>query len=453
MLFSSISFLYYFFPLLLICYFATPKKYRNYTLLLASLIFYFYGEPKYLIILVGLCILNYFIAIQIETSSHKKQILIFALSFNFLYLIMFKYFDFIIENLNLLFQGDLSLLYLVMPIGISFFTFQSCSYLIDVYHQKSKATRKLSNYMLYIMMFPQLIAGPIVRYNDIAPQLEERSYNFNKFNQGMFRFVAGLAKKVIIADTFGFVCDTLLKTSSIGFVGSWMFAIAATLQIYFDFSGYSDMAIGLGKILGFQLPENFHYPLCAKHITDFWKRWHITLSSWFKDYVYIPLGGNRKGIKLQIRNILIVWTLTGLWHGAAWNYILWGFLFAIVLAIEKLGLKAFMEKHYLIGHTYTLLIVFISFTIFRIQDLNNLLFMLGNMFSFSNILTSEVWYYIQNYAGYFLIAALLSTPLLQKIFKQDTIGIWKCVGCIILLMICTGYLVDGNYHPFLYFRF
>ena len=332
MIFSSITFICYFLPLLLLTYFVVSKKYKNLVLLIFSLIFYFLGEPKYIIVLLLSCIINYYLSKIIDKNKYRKIFLIIAVIYNVGQLLIFKYTDFFIENINNIINSNISYLYIIMPIGISFFTFQALGYIIDVYNKKHKPASKLVNFMTYICLFPQLVAGPIVRYSDIEKELINRESNFDLFSEGIKRFTIGLSKKVLLANVLGefakkLITDTLLS--------SWLRPILYTLQIYFDFSGYSDMAIGLGLMFGFRFLENFNYPLIASSITDFWRRWHISLSSWFKDYVYIPLGGNRVSKIKWIRNIFVVWFLTGFWHGASWNFIIWGLYFGIILVIEK----------------------------------------------------------------------------------------------------------------------
>ena len=346
MIFSSISFIYYFLPALLIVYFILPNKYKNIILLLFSLLFYFLGEPKYIIVLLLSCIINYYLSKLIDKSKYRKLFLLIAVSYNVIQLLIFKYTDFFIENINNILNTNMSYLYIVMPIGISFFTFQALGYVIDVYNKKHKPASSILDFMTYICLFPQLVAGPIVRYSTIEEDLKNRNHSFEKASIGIKRFIIGLSKKVLLANVLGefiksLVVDTVLS--------SYLKPILFTLQIYFDFSGYSDMAIGLGLILGFRFLENFNYPLIASSITDFWRRWHISLSSFFKDYIYIPLGGNRVSELKWIRNIFIVWILTGFWHGASWNFILWGLYFGVILIIEKIFLKKYtLENIYVL---------------------------------------------------------------------------------------------------------
>ena len=330
MVFTSISFIYYFLPLLLICYFVVPKKFRNIILLMFSVLFYFYGEPKYMLLMLIEVLISYVVGLLIDKYK-SKNILIIGIFIHVLLFGIFKYFNFVIINVNNLFHSNLNLLNVVLPIGISFYTFQIISYEIDVYNKKVNVQSNILKYFLYVFLFPQLIAGPIVRYQDVNNEIDNRNVTFEMFARGVRRFIIGLSKKVIIANNLGELCNIYLNLGDKSILFTWIFAISYMLQIYFDFSGYSDIAIGLGKMLGFNFPENFNYPYMAKSITDFWRRWHMTLSSWFRDYVYIPLGGNKKGVLMQIRNILIVWLLTGLWHGASWNFIVWGLYFGILL--------------------------------------------------------------------------------------------------------------------------
>ena len=340
MLFSSITFLYYFLVVLLLVYFFSPKKYRNFILLVFSLLFYFLGEPKYIVILILSGVLNYFFG-NMVLLKHKKFFLVVACIYNIGLLLFFKYTDFFITNINSLLGSNISLLYIVMPIGISFFTFQALSYVIDIYNGKSKPANSLIDFMTYLSLFPQLVAGPIVRYNDVFKELVSREVNYDNFSYGVSRFIIGLSKKVLLANVLGEFVGNLVD---VNFLSSWLKPILFTLQIYFDFSGYSDMAIGLGKMFGFSFLENFNYPLISSSITDFWRRWHISLSSWFRDYVYIPLGGNRVSKFKWIRNIMIVWFLTGFWHGASWNFIIWGMYFGFILLIEKLYIGKYLKK-------------------------------------------------------------------------------------------------------------
>lgn len=459
MLFSSITFIYYFLPILLLMYFLVPKKYKNLVLLIFSLIFYFLGEQKYIIILILSCILNYFFGNRIYASKNKKIWLIIAIIYNVGQLLIFKYTDFFIENINKIFNSSINYLYLVMPIGISFFTFQALGYIIDIYNGKHKPASKLLDFMTYISLFPQLIAGPIVRYSDIEKELVERVHSVDKFAEGISRFVIGLAKKVLIANVLGDLASNLIE---VDLLSSWLKPIVFTLQIYFDFSGYSDMAIGLGLMLGFRFLENFNYPLIASSITDFWRRWHMSLSSWFRDYVYIPLGGNRVSFIKHMRNIFIVWFLTGFWHGASWNFIIWGLYFAVILVIEKLFLKKYIDKTKIFKYFYTSFIVVISFLIFNSNSISEIFNSLGNMFMLNNIPISSksTIYYLKNNFVLLIISIIGATPIMKNIISKvkntkykGIIDFFEVVGCITLLILATAFLIDESFNPFLYFRF
>lgn len=463
MLFTSISFLYYFLPVVLILYFVVPKKAKNVILLIASLIFYFYGEPKYIFLMLAEIIIAYFGAILIDKYKNKK-VLILILTIHLGLLGIFKYADFTIKNINFLFKSQIPLLKLALPIGISFFTFQIISYIVDVYNGKVKVQKSFIKLATYVSLFPQLIAGPIVRYETIENELENRTHSFENFAYGVRRFILGLSKKVLIANMLGELCSNFMSVTEKSVVLYWMFGIGYMLQIYFDFSAYSDMAIGLGRMFGFHFLENFNYPYISKSITEFWRRWHISLSSWFKDYVYIPLGGNRKGTKILIRNILIVWTLTGIWHGASWNFVIWGLLFGIILIIEKLWLGKFIEKlPTIIRRIYVLFIVMISFIIFNGNSLQDIWNNIIGLFGVNNLPVSNSYtiYYLRNYIIVIIIALIGATPILkntiEKLKQNDKIeriiNILEPILLIILLLVITAYLVDNSYNPFLYFRF
>ena len=459
MIFSSIIFLYYFLPLLLLCYFIIPSKYKNIVLLLFSLAFYFLGEPKYIIILLLSCIINYCLSKKIEKSKYSKVYLIISLVYNIGQLLIFKYTDFFIDNINNIFGIKIPFMHIIMPIGISFFTFQIVGYMVDVYNKKHKSAKNIINFMTYVCLFPQLVAGPIVRYIDVERELENRTHSYNKFSEGIKRFVIGLSKKVLLANTLGEFTKAILTETVLS---SWLKPIAYTLQIYFDFSGYSDMAIGLGLMFGFKFLENFNYPLIASSITDFWRRWHISLSSWFRDYVYIPLGGNRVSKIKWIRNLFVVWFLTGFWHGASWNFIIWGLYFGIILVIEKLLIGKYLEKTKIFKYIYSLFIVVISFLIFNSTSINEIYTNLGNMFGINNIsiINQETIYYLKNYLVLLLVAMISATPLLKgtinKIRKtrlNKIIDILEPITYIILLILSTAFLIDESFNPFLYFRF
>lgn len=462
MVFSSITFLYYFLPILILVYYIVPSKLRNITILIFSLAFYFYGEPKYVLLLVASFTLNYLFAKMIYKNKSKTYLMI-GVIINILILVYFKYTNFLIFNVNQIFKLSINFLDIVMPIGISFFTFQEVSYLIDVYKERVTPSSSLLNYATYVCLFPQLVAGPIVRYSQINEQLKSREHSFNNFSVGVTRFILGLSKKVILANLLGTMYDELSTITQYTVLLFWLKAIGYTLQLYLDFSAYSDMAIGLGHMFGFSFTENFNYPLIANSITDFWRRWHITLSSFFKDYVYIPLGGNRVSFVKWLRNIFVVWFLTGLWHGASWNYILWGLYFALLLLIEKKVLKKRLEKHRVLSHVYTLFLVIISFVIFKNESIVELKKNLIGMFNFVNykLFDSTVLYYLKSYAILVLVSVLASTPLLKniaiklskrKVLKNFSI-ILEPALIIILLVISTSSLISSTYNPFLYFRF
>lgn len=459
MLFSSITFIYFFLPILILIYFITPKKYRNIPLLLFSLIFYFLGEPKYIIILLASCIINYYLSILISKKKYSKIFLIISLIYNIGQLLYFKYTDFFISNLNNIFNLNISLLHILMPIGISFFTFQIIAYIIDVYNNKHQPAKNLLTFMTYVCLFPQLVAGPIVRYSDIENELKNRKCSFELFSEGIKRFIIGLSKKVLIANVLGEISKELITETVLS---SWLKPILFTLQIYYDFSGYSDMAIGLGLMFGFRFLENFNYPLIASSVTDFWRRWHISLSSWFRDYVYIPLGGNRVSKIKWIRNIIIVWFLTGFWHGANWNFIIWGLYFVIFLLIEKLFLGKYLEKTKIIKYIYTILIVIISFLIFNTESIPNIINSLKNMFYINNIsFTSlETTYYLKSNLILIIISIIGATPLLKNIIIKIKktklkigLDILEPIILLGLLTLTTAYLIDASFNPFLYFRF
>ena len=460
MLFSSITVLYYFLPILLIIYLLVPKKIKNIVLLIFSLLFYFYGEPKYIVILLLSCIINFIIGLLIEKyPKESKLILVIGLIYNIGQLLYFKYTDFFILNINSIFKTNINLLRVIMPIGISFFTFQTLSYIVDVYRKDVKASRNILDFMTYVSLFPQLVAGPIVRYKTVEEELKNRETTYRNFGDGVKRFIIGLAKKVIIANVIGELCVALVGMQTQSIVSSWISAISFTLQIYFDFSGYSDMAIGLGLMFGFHFLENFNYPLISDSITNFWRRWHISLSSFFRDYVYIPLGGNRvKKIK-WFRNIFIVWFLTGFWHGAAWNFIIWGLYFAILLVLEKLVWGKYIEKTKVFKYIYTIFFVIISFVIFNSNSLNEVVISLKNMFGFNNLkfINSETIYYVRNYLVILIISIISATPLLKNIFNRfksnKLIDSLEIIYYFILLITITAFLIDSSFNPFLYFRF
>lgn len=462
MVFTSINFLYYFLPTVLILYFIVPKKYKNLLLLISSLLFYFYGEPKYIILMIIEIVLAYFEARLIEKYK-SKEIFIFSIFIHVLLLCIFKYTNFLITNINGIFNTNISLLNIVLPIGISFYTFQIISYLVDVYKEKVKAQKNFISLATYVSLFPQLIAGPIVRYETINDELDNRKQTFNDFSSGISRFIIGLSKKVLIANILGELCNIFILSNEKTVLFYWIYGISYSLQIYFDFSAYSDMAIGLGRMFGFHFMENFDYPYISKSITEFWRRWHISLSSWFKDYVYIPLGGSREGTFKLIRNILIVWLLTGLWHGSEWTFVIWGMFIGILLVIEKLLLNKYIEKlPSIVRRIYTLFIIMISFIIFSGSNINESFNNIVGLFNFSNpFINKFTMNYLKDYGLVLIIAIFLSTPILKNtIIKlkenkkiNNIINILEIIVLLILLVIVTSYLIDSSYNPFLYFRF
>lgn len=463
MVFASITFLYYFLPIFLILYFIFPKKYKNIVLLIFSFIFYFYGEPKYILLMLIEVFFSYFMTLSLEKNK-SKSLLGIIISFHIFLLCVFKYFNFIITNINSIFGGNISLLNIVLPIGISFYTFQIISYEVDVYRGKVKASKSLIDYMTYVFLFPQLIAGPIVRYETISKELKSRKVTLEDFSYGANRFIIGLFKKVIIANNIGELCNILNNSSEVSVLLYWVLGISYMLQIYFDFSGYSDIAIGIGRMIGFKFPENFNYPYIANSVTDFWRRWHMTLSSWFRDYVYIPLGGNRVSTLKHIRNILVVWMLTGLWHGASWNFIIWGIYFGVILIIEKYCLNKVLEKlPRVIRNIYAMFIVMISFIIFSSDDISSALVAIKGLFSFSSLKFSNdfIIYYIRSYGVILIGGLVLCTLLIKNVINKlrenkilnYIINIFEIIILVLILVVITSMLIDSSYNPFLYFRF
>ncbi|MDO4617895.1 MAG: MBOAT family O-acyltransferase [Clostridia bacterium] len=464
MLFSSIPFLYYFLPIVLLLYIVSPKPLKNTALLISSLVFYAWGEPKYVFLMIATVGLGYIFGLLIEkfrSSVWSKVFLVLSVASSLSALIYFKYVDFFISNFNRVTGLSLPLLKVVMPIGISFYTFQILSYTVDVF-RGTKAQKNPINLATYIALFPQLIAGPIVRYTDIETQLTERTHTFQKTWDGIRRFIIGLSKKIIIANSLGELADQFMASGDKSVMFSWLFAICYSLQIYFDFSGYSDMAIGLGKFFGFDFMENFNYPYISKSITEFWRRWHISLGTWFRDYVYIPLGGNRAGKSRLLFNIFAVWFLTGFWHGAEWNFIIWGLFFGVFLVIEKLFLLKHLEKRKALGHIYVLFLVVISFAIFSANNLEGALTTVGGMFGINMpFVSAEFMYYLRNYGFVILIASIAATPLPKMLLTRLSgnkvfSNVWQIAEVAILailLLVSTAFLADGSFNPFLYFRF
>lgn len=463
MLFTSISFLYYFLPTIIILYFITPKKYRNYILLIFSIIFYMYGEPKYVILMLVEILVAYFGALLIDKYK-SKEIFLITIIIHIGLLCVFKYTDLFIGTINSIFKTNISFLNIALPIGISFYTFQILSYVIDVYRGKVKVQKNILKLATYVSLFPQLIAGPIVRYETICDELDNRDETIEKFSLGTRRFIIGLAKKVLIANMLGELCTKFSLVDERSVLFYWIFAISYMLQVYFDFSAYSDMAIGLGKMFGFTFLENFNYPFISKSITEFWRRWHISLSSWFKDYVYIPLGGSRKGTLKLVRNILIVWFLTGIWHGAAYNFIIWGLFIGVFLVIEKLWLSKYISKlPKVLRNIYVLFIIMISFILFNAGSINEAFFNIKGLFGLNKevFINNYTIYYLKSYLIVLIIAIFGATPLFKNIIEKlkkskclnKIINILEPIFLVILLLLVTAYLIDSSYNPFLYFRF
>lgn len=461
MVFSSLTFLYAYLPIVLIVYFIVPSRQRNITLFIVSLLFYGWGEPLYVLIMLFSILLNWWAGRLIrQDPRHAKRLLILSIAINLLLLGFFKYWDFFAENLRHIGLSFLPLLHLNLPIGISFYTFQAMSYPIDIYRGKAEPQTSFVNFGAYVTMFPQLIAGPIIRYVDVADQLIKRKINSASFAVGIRRFTIGLCKKVLLANSIGAVYTDIsaLPNSQMTTLTAWIGIFSYAMQIYYDFSGYSDMAIGLGKMLGFTFPENFNYPYIAASVTDFWRRWHISLSTWFRDYVYIPLGGNRKGQKRQLFNIAIVWLLTGFWHGAAWNFILWGSIYGIILMLEKIILlKILNHLPKWLGRIYTMLIVLIAWVLFANTNLGAGLRYIQMLFGatgmFANAMT---FYYFRDHFVLFLICLLACTPIAHTRFNPLRHPYGRFLIPIltpIALFICTAFIVSSSYNPFLYFRF
>ena len=461
MLFSSIPFLYYFLPMVLAVYFLAPRKAKNTVLLVSSLIFYGWGEPKLLFLMVFTIVLFYFCGLAIgarPSARWKKGWLLVSVVISLALLGIFKYADFFIGSFNTLTGLSIPLLRLTLPVGISFYTFQSLSYTMDVYRGSVPPQKNLLSFGAYVSMFPQLIAGPIVRYADIDRELEERTHSWEGFSLGMGRFLVGLGKKVILADNFALLMKLFRESDEKSVLFYWLYAVAFTLNIYFDFSGYSDMAIGLGRMFGFHFPENFNYPYLSKSITEFWRRWHMTLGSWFRDYVYIPMGGNRVRRGRWVWNILTVWMLTGLWHGAAWNFVLWGLFFGIFLMIEKCvpGLQKLPNA---LRHGYVMLAVIFSFVLFNANSLSQAAGDMAGMLGLGGLplISAPAVYYLKSYGLLFLLGILGATPLVKTLARKAADTKAACVleplVLAALLLVCTAYLVDGSFSPFLYFRF
>ena len=466
MVFSSTIFLCVYLPLVLLGYYICPKKGKNLFLLIVSLIFYAWGEPKYVFLMIFSILVNYVFGLLMDKHRENKKRLKLLLAISVIIdlglLSVFKYTDFIITNINSVFGAGFDLLNIALPIGISFYTFQAMSYTIDVYRDDVRVQRNLIDFGMYITMFPQLIAGPIVRYSDVQDQLAVRNVTTADFSEGIMRFVVGLGKKVLLANQMGAVwTQTYALGGDISALMAWTGAAAYTFQIYFDFSGYSDMAIGLGRMFGFKFPENFRYPYESVSITDFWRRWHITLSTWFKEYLYIPLGGNRRGLARQALNLLIVWTLTGFWHGAGWNFVMWGLYYFAILFIENLFLlKALDKLPRLFRHAYALLLIVIGWVIFASDDVSVMLPYLGSMFGANGALGGMDVYTLLTRAALMVICCVASTELPRRLFvtaagkmNEKAAFTVKSVLTLTLLALSVVFLIGDSYNPFLYFRF
>ena len=466
MVFSSAIFVFLFLPLVLLCYFLSPRKLKNYVLLFFSLVFYVFGGPKFLLVLLAVVLIDYVGAILIHKTNKKKLFLILTITCNILVLVYFKYTGFFLENVNSIFGLKITIPKIVLPIGISFYTFQAMSYVIDVYRNKVKLQKNFLTLLLYVSLFPQLVAGPIVRYETIEDELNNRKETFNDISEGIKRFILGLAKKVIIANQMGLLADTIFGLNELSTPVAILGGIAYMFQIYFDFSAYSDMAIGLGRIFGFKFLENFNFPYISKSITEFWRRWHISLSTWFRDYIYIPLGGNRKGIKRQIINMLIVWLLTGFWHGAEWNFVLWGLYYFIFLVLEKFVLNKFLDKlPNFLRHVYAIVIIYFGWIIFRCDSMELLKHYFNALFSFnfSAMSFNEILIYLESYYVYFILAIIFSTPVYYKLVEKISsvknkklklvLNIIHYLGLIVIFIITIMFLAYSSYNPFIYFRF
>ena len=468
LVFSSLIFIFLFLPIVILLYNIVDKRFKNAALLIFSLVFYTWGEPVYVLLMILSICANYLFGIIISLKSiakYKKMFLIISVFFNLGLLGYYKYTNFFLENINYFFNKNNAIPNITLPLGISFFTFQSMSYVIDVYRNDVKPQKNPLNLALYISLFPQLIAGPIVRYQTIADQINKRTVTLAGFLSGVERFCIGLFIKVLIANNVGFIADKIfnMNYSEISMISSWLGILSYTAQIYFDFSGYSDMAIGLGKMFGFEFLENFNYPYISRNITEFWRRWHISLSSWFRDYVYIPLGGNRKGVFNTYRNLLLVWILTGLWHGSSWNFVAWGLYYGLIIAIEKAFLgKVILKFPRVIQHIYTMLIVIVGWVFFRIEDFSKGILYLKTMFGSTNVFLSLHDKMIFNEYKILLIAAFVFSmpvyPILkgkvQKAVKNGSLRLSiGFIGFLMIFLVTVSYLIKSSFNPFIYFRF
>ena len=456
MLFSSVTFLFFFLPITLMLHQLLPWRWKNHVLLAASVLFYASGEPVYILLLAFSAFVGWLHGLYMTRRPGHRGALVSAICWNLVFLLFFKYADFLTGSINSLLGTSIPALGLSLPIGISFYTFQNMSYVIDVYRGDSKAERNFASYATYLCLFPQLIAGPIVRYSDVARELQERTVDTAQFSRGVIRFLVGLGKKVLLANSIGVLAELTVPDGSVLF--SWLRAIAYTFQIYFDFAGYSDMAIGMGAMMGFQFPENFNYPYLSRSVAEFWRRWHMTLGGWFRDYVYIPLGGSRTSTIKWVRNVLIVWMLTGIWHGASWNFLLWGLYYGILLLVEKFFLGKYL-KGKVLPRIYVMLLTILGFVLFHSATASEALLEIGRMFGLGGlpVVNATALYYLKSYAVLLVLCALGSTPLPKylagKIQAHKAIVVLQPAMVLAVLLLVTACLVDGSFNPFLYFRF
>ena len=456
MLFSSVTFLFFFLPITLMLHQLLPWRWKNHVLLAASVLFYASGEPVYILLLAFSAFVGWLHGLYMTRHPGHRGALVSAICWNLVFLLFFKYADFLTGSINSLLGTSIPALGLSLPIGISFYTFQNMSYVVDVYRGESKAEKNFASYATYLCLFPQLIAGPIVRYSDVARELRERTVDTAQFSRGVIRFLVGLGKKVLLANSIGVLAELTVPDGSVLF--SWLRAIAYTFQIYFDFAGYSDMAIGMGAMIGFQFPENFNYPYLSRSVTEFWRRWHMTLGGWFRDYVYIPLGGSRTSTIKWVRNVLIVWILTGIWHGASWNFLLWGLYYGILLLVEKFFLGKYL-KGKVLPRIYVMLLTILGFVLFHSATASEALLEIGRMFGLGGlpVVNATALYYLKSYAVLLVLCALGSTPLPKylagKIQAHKAIVVLQPAMVLAVLLLVTACLVDGSFNPFLYFRF
>lgn len=467
MVFSTPIFMFYFLVLTLFLYYIVPRRGRNVVLLVSSLFFYWWGERAYVSIMFLSTAIDYTHGLLVERCKARgndkgaKMAVASSIVFNLALLCFFKYWDFIAGSLQSVGLTFMPVLGVHLPIGISFYTFQTMSYTIDVYRGDARAQRNILNFGTFVTLFPQLIAGPIIKYKDLGDQIDRRDYSADKFSSGVQVFMVGLAKKLLIANNVGMLWDSYkaMAPAELTVAGAWLGVLAFTFQIYFDFSGYSDMAVGLGRMLGFEFLPNFNYPYISKSITEFWRRWHISLSTWFREYLYIPLGGNRRGKGRQVFNLLVVWAATGIWHGANWTFLFWGLYFFVLLMVEKfLLLKPLEKAPAIVGHIYTMFFVMVSWAIFAIEDLGHLASYLRVMFGLGGVPLADgtFGYYLTSFLPVLCVAAVASTPLGRAIYRRLGTRAQQAVCTVLVaagLLVCTAYLVAGTYNPFLYFNF